>query len=248
MSGSPDEQASKEGPAVSTFLFADLAGYTALTESHGDERAADLAAEFFAVVRELLDDYGAEEVKTIGDAVMLRVGSAADAIGLGLRIVGEVGARHGRPGVRVGMHTGPAVRRGEDWFGAAVNLAARVAGLSGDCDVLLTEATREAAGELRGVGLEQRGRQSLKNVGEPVVIYAAGELGERSAAGLPIDPVCRMAVDPQRAAGELIHDGVRYEFCSLRCAGVFADAPERFASAEGGGHESQQGEGEATAE
>lgn len=232
----PEEKASSPGAErqVSTFLFADLAGYTALTETHGDERAADLAEEFFAVVRGILGDYHAEEVKTIGDAVMLRVDDAADAIGLGLRIVGEVGARHGRPGVRVGMNTGPAVRRGEDWFGAAVNLAARVAGLAGDCDVLLTEATREAAGKLRGIGLEQRGRQSLKNVGKPIVIYAAGALGDRSAEGLPIDPVCRMAVDPQRAAGTLIHEGVRYTFCSLRCAALFADGPQGFASRESG--------------
>ncbi len=55
-----------------TFLFADLAGFTALTEAHGDEEAADLAAEFFDCVRDLLPDYGGEEVKTIGDAVMVR--------------------------------------------------------------------------------------------------------------------------------------------------------------------------------
>lgn len=244
MSELPGERASEAEAEPATFLFADLAGYTALTETHGDERAADLAGEFFAVIRGLLRDYRAEEVKTIGDAVMLRVPSAADAIGLGLRIVGEVGAHHGHPGVRVGMHTGSAVQRSGDWFGAGVNLAARVAGLAGDCDVLLTAATRVAAGELSGVGLAPRGRQTLKNVGEPVMIYAASASGDRTAEGLPMDPVCWMAVDPARAAGTLVHLGVRYEFCSLRCAGIFADAPERFVSGEGDRHERQRGEGE----
>ena len=55
-----------------TFLFADLAGFTALTEAHGDEDAAKLAMEFCDSVRELPPDFGAEEVRTIGDAVMLR--------------------------------------------------------------------------------------------------------------------------------------------------------------------------------
>jgi Cu+-exporting ATPase len=46
---------------------------------------------------------------------------------------------------------------------------------------------------------------------------------------LPIDPVCRMAVDPDRAAGRLTHEGTVYYFCSLPCAGHFASYPERFA-------------------
>jgi YHS domain-containing protein len=51
------------------------------------------------------------------------------------------------------------------------------------------------------------------------------------ADALPIDPVCRMAVDPDRAAGRLTHEGTVYYFCSLPCAGHFASYPERFARA-----------------
>jgi len=66
-----------------TFLFADLAGFTALTEAHGDEQAADLVAGFCRTVRGLLPTYNGEEVKEIGDAVMIRVPKAADAVRLG---------------------------------------------------------------------------------------------------------------------------------------------------------------------
>ena len=83
--------------AVQTFLFADLSGFTALTEVHGDEQAADLAGGFCAAVRRLLADHQAHEVKTIGDALMLRAGDAAAAIQLGLRIVHDVGAQHRFP-------------------------------------------------------------------------------------------------------------------------------------------------------
>ncbi len=95
-------------PSEHTFLFADLAGFTALTEVHGDAEAADLAAGFFDDARALLAQHGAEEVKTLGDALMIRCDEARDAIALGVRIVREVGARHGFPSVRVGLHTGPA--------------------------------------------------------------------------------------------------------------------------------------------
>ena len=63
-----------------TFLFADLAGFTALTEAHGDEHAADLVAEFCSRVRALLPEHDAEEVKAIGDALMLRTGDATAGV------------------------------------------------------------------------------------------------------------------------------------------------------------------------
>src|ERR671931_353038 len=189
-----------------TFLFADLSGFTALTEAHGDEQAADLVGGFCAAVRRLLAEHQADEVKTIGDALMLRAGDAAAAIRLGLRIVHDVGAQHGFPLVRVGMHTGPAVERAGDWFGTTVNLAARVSAAASGGEALLTAATRTAAGEVAGV-----------------------ELRARTRTGLPVDPVCRMAVDPWHSAGRLTHLGVEYHFCSLACAGAFAQHPSRYA-------------------
>jgi adenylate cyclase len=52
-----------------TFLFADLSGFTALTEAHGDEQAADLTGGFCVAVRGLLAEHQAHEVKAIGDAL-----------------------------------------------------------------------------------------------------------------------------------------------------------------------------------
>ncbi|HEY7457060.1 MAG TPA: adenylate/guanylate cyclase domain-containing protein [Solirubrobacterales bacterium] len=211
-----------------TFLFADLAGFTALTEVHGDEQAADLAGEFVDAIRSVLPEYGAEEVKCIGDAVMLRCPDAAEALRLGVRVVGELGTRHGFPSVRVGMNTGPAVERRGDWFGTAVNVAARVSGAAGGGEVLLTEETRLAAGPPRGVHLLPRGRHPFRNLAEPVRLYAAVAEGEGSAEGMPVDPVCRMAVDPDHSAGTLYHGGARFFFCSLACASAFAAEPERY--------------------
>lgn len=211
-----------------TFLFADLSGFTALTEVHGDEHAADLAGEFGASVRDLLSEHGAEQIKSIGDAVMLRCDRAGASIELGVRIVNEVGRQPGFPVVRVGMHTGPAAEREGDWFGATVNLAARISAEAGGNEVLLSEATRDAATDLRGVSLRERGRRTMRNVAEPVLLFEALVEGVRSNEGLPIDPVCRMAVDPENAAGTLRHDGVEYCFCSLECAQTFAQHPERY--------------------
>lgn len=74
---------------------------------------------------------------------------------------------------------------------------------------------------------ESRGRQALRNVAEPIEIFAALRIGQGEDR-LPVDPVCRMVVDPDRAAGRLVHEGSAYFFCSLSCAGDFARHPERF--------------------
>lgn len=220
-----------KGEQEHTFIFADLAGFTALTEAHGDARAADLAEEFVDAIRALLLGHGAEEVKCIGDAVMIRCTDAGQAIRLGVGVVNELGAHHGFPSVRVGMNTGPAVERHGDWFGATINVAARVSGAAAGGEVLLTDATRRATGRLEQIKLLPRGRRQLKNVTEPVQLYAAVAEAEHSAAGLPIDPVCRMAVDPDHSAGVLIHNETWYLFCSLACASAFAKDPDRYLSA-----------------
>jgi adenylate cyclase len=154
-------------------------------------------------------------------------------------MVQEVGSRPGFPSVRVGLHTGAAVGLDGDWFGAAVNLAARVSGAAAGGEVLLTGASAAAAGVPRGGSLAQvhphdnvvlhpRGRRELRNLAEPVELFEASCERSRSSEQLPIDPVCQMAVDPEHAAGTLVHVGIRHWFCSLDCAQQFAATPERY--------------------
>jgi adenylate cyclase len=210
------------------FLFADLAGFTALTETHGDEAAVTLIADFNEAVAAECRDCGAEQVKSIGDAVMLRVPDPGEAIQLGLRLVGGAMTGHGSPPIRVGLHYGPAVEREGDYFGATVNLAARVSALAAGGEVLVTGAAAALAPDLPEVFYEPRGRHELRNVRDPVEIFAARRIGAADAEGLPVDPVCQMAVDPERAAGMLRLDEASYFFCSLACAGAFAREPDRF--------------------
>jgi adenylate cyclase len=210
-----------------TFVFADIAGFTALTEAHGDEEALELVEELSRAVETELPAVRGEKVKTIGDALMLRIPAPADAILLGLRIANDL-TEHGAPAVRVGLHHGPAVEREGDYFGASVNLAARVSGLASGGEVLLTGETAALAPDLEGVLYESRGRQILRNVAEPLEIFAALRLEEAAEGRLPVDPVCRMVVDPERAAGRLVYEGSAYFFCSLSCVGEFAQRPERF--------------------
>jgi adenylate cyclase len=217
---------------IGTFVFADIAGYTALTEAHGDADAADLAAQFCRAISEVAAASDGEVVKTIGDAVMVRHSVPADAVALGLTAAHEVIAGHGFPAVRVGMHHGPAIRREGDWFGATVNLAARVAALAAGGEVLVTGAVRDRAGELEGVEYESRGEQRIRNIAAPVALFAAVR-DHRSTEARHLDPVCRMLVAEGREAGSLRHRDTMYRFCSLECARRFLRDPDAYAPGSG---------------
>jgi len=213
--------------AAATFLFADIAGFTALTEAHGDEHALQLVEEFATAVQAELPPNG-EYVKTIGDALMLRVPDPGEAIRLGLWITRSAISGHQAPSVRVGANHGSAVERGGDYFGATINVAARVSALAGGGELLVTGHTAALAPDLEGVIYESRGRQALRNVGEPVEIFAVAPV-DANVDHLAIDPVCQMAVDPERAVGRLRLDTKAYYFCSLACAAAFAQHPQRYA-------------------
>ncbi len=143
--------------SAATFVFADIAGFTALTEAHGDEEAVALVGDFADEVKAELPAVRGEHVKTIGDALMLRIPDPGDAIRLGLRIAHEAMRDHGAPAIRVGLHHGPALERDGDYFGASVNLAARVSAAAAGGEVLVTGTTAALVPQLEGVIYESRG-------------------------------------------------------------------------------------------
>ena len=214
--------------AQAAFLFADIAGFTALTEAHGDEHAVQLVDEFTSAVEMELPRLDGEHVKTIGDALMLRVPDPGDAVLLALWITRNALGGHEAPTVRVGCNYGSAVERGGDYFGATINVAARVSALAAGGEVLVAGPMAALAPDLDGVLYESRGRQVLRNVAEPIEIFAVVRLDE-TADHLVVDPVCQMAVEPERAVGRLVVDEQAHYFCSLTCAAAFAQHPERYA-------------------
>jgi adenylate cyclase len=207
-----------------TFAMVDLAGYTALTETHGDEHAADLATTFTALARECLGPAD-RLIKPIGDAVLLAAPDPESGIGLVDRLLNASADLAGFPLARAGLHHGPAAEREGDVFGAAVNLAARVAGQAAGGQTLATFQVAEAARQQARL-VHTVGPMTLRNVTVPVELFDIG-LGPTRESGA-VDPVCRMWVDHDHAAGRLRHHSREYWFCSLDCAATFAKSPEQY--------------------
>ncbi len=208
------------------FLMADLAGFTALTEAHGSLRAADLVARYMEIVRAALEP-GVRVLERVGDAVVLVAEAATPAIRTAIRLREAVEHEPLFPMVRIGLNRGPVVERGGEYFGAALNVAARVTAHARPGQILCTEPVAARARELGDVQVCSLGAVKFKNIAEPVPVF---ELVCRDGAdaSATIDPVCRMRVDPETAAARLVSDGVPRYFCSLECARAFLERPDGY--------------------
>jgi adenylate cyclase len=148
--------------------FADLAGYTRLTEELGDELAVDAVERFIDAVENTLPE-DARVVKTIGDGVMV-VGS--DVAALAEWAVGfQELVQDERPLPRIGMHHGEVVYRDGDYYGREVNLSARVVARAAGGEVLVTRPVVDAAGaHLR---FERIGSVKLKGFSDATELFLA---------------------------------------------------------------------------
>jgi adenylate cyclase len=148
--------------------FADLAGYTRLTEEAGEEEAVDVVERFVEAVEETLPD-DARVIKTIGDEVMV---AGADPAALVDWAVGFQVLHEGRrPLPRIGVHAGLALYRDGDYYGRSVNLAARVGARAAGGEVLVTRPVVDAAGP--HLAFEEIGEVKLKGFREATDLFLA---------------------------------------------------------------------------
>jgi class 3 adenylate cyclase len=208
---------------VSTFAFVDLAGFTAVTEAHGDREAVAVLRAFRDRVAAALGP-GDELVKTIGDAVMLRFPTTSAAVlALHALLEGERMTPDALLMPRAGAHHGCAVAVDGDYYGAAVNLASRVAGFARPGQLLVTGEVAAAAQALGSV-VTHLGTPALRNISEPVDIWEVRFAA--AATDVATDAVCQMRVSTAAAdAITLEWDGRRLHFCGLPCVARFAASP-----------------------
>lgn len=148
--------------------FADLAGYTRLTEELGDARAVETVERFVAEIERSLPAE-ARIVKTIGDGVMI---AGPDVGGLARWAVSFQRRRSaGEPQSRIGLHAGHVLYYEGDYYGREVNLAARVAARAAGGEVVVTRPVADAAG--RDLDVELLGEIRLKGFTEPTEILLA---------------------------------------------------------------------------
>ncbi len=155
--------------------FADLTGYTRMTEEEGELSAVDAVERFVEAVEVTLPDE-ARIIKTIGDEAMI-IGS--DAAALTDWAVGFQAMQTERPLPRIAVHCGVALFRDGDYYGRDINIASRVSARSAGGEVLVTrpvvEVARVGGGHLE---FERIGEVTLKGFSESTEVFVARQRQE----------------------------------------------------------------------
>jgi adenylate cyclase len=156
---------------VQAAAFADLSGYTRLTEEAGDERAAEVSLTLAQFVNEVAAGHRGEVVKMLGDGVHFHFRDPADAVRASLEIVERVGPR-GLPPAHIGVNAGPMIYDEGDYFGRTVNIAARIAAQASANQVFVGEDLVRSV-RPSGFRVVEVGPFELKGIARPVVLYEA---------------------------------------------------------------------------
>jgi class 3 adenylate cyclase/tetratricopeptide (TPR) repeat protein len=143
-----------------TLMFSDMAGYTAMTERLGDHAALEIVQAHNEIVRRECQAFGGFEVELRGDGFLVAFPSALSGVRCGIalqRQFVEYSERHPEEPIqlRIGLHTGQAIRDVDKFFGKTVIQAFRISDLATANEILISEDVRqraEGAGNLRFEG------------------------------------------------------------------------------------------------
>jgi adenylate cyclase len=169
--------------------FADMVGFTLLSQHLSDEELAAVVRRFEEISHDIVTSAGGRVVKMIGDEVMFVVDSVAAAARIGLSLADAYADDDLLSDVRVGLACGPVLLRDGDYFGPTVNLAHRIVNIGNPGTVLMsdefhTALEQEAPDQFAAQALRPR---LLKDLGR-VQLWWCGRVGhEADGTGVAAD-------------------------------------------------------------
>jgi len=150
-----------------TIMFTDVEGSTQMLSSRGFTLSHEIMKAYEAIIEDKITEHAGRRIKGLGDGVMVSFGSSRHAVECGIEIQRAI-AEYSKQNperklkIRIGINTGEVVEEAGDIFGAAVNVAARVAGKARGGQILVSEVVRELVGPVAEMKFGYRGRYKLK--------------------------------------------------------------------------------------
>jgi pilus assembly protein CpaF len=150
-----------------TIMFTDVEGSTRLLSTRGFTESHEIMRAYETIIDEKVADHAGRRIKGLGDGFMISFGSVRHGVECALDIQRSI-AEYSRQNperkvkVRIGLNTGEVVEEAGDIFGAAVNVAARVAGKARGGEILVSEVVRQLVGPVSEMTFAYRGRYKLK--------------------------------------------------------------------------------------
>jgi class 3 adenylate cyclase len=159
-----------------TIFFSDLEGFTSLNERLGDFRAQEVLREHYRIVRQELLNHRGFEVKVHGDGFMVAFDSAARGLRCA-RAIQQAQAAWNREHpdvavrVRMGLHTGEAIRDADDFLGSTVNLASRIATAARGGEILVSGLLKELCASSGEFDFDGGQEIELKGLSQPHRVF-----------------------------------------------------------------------------
>jgi pilus assembly protein CpaF len=150
-----------------TIMFTDVEGSTQMLSSRGFTLSHEIMKTYETIIEDKITEHAGRRIKGLGDGVMVSFGSTRHAVECAIEIqraIGEYSKQNPerKLKIRIGINTGEVVEEAGDIFGAAVNVAARVAGKARGGQILVSEVVRELVGPVAEIKFGYRGRYKLK--------------------------------------------------------------------------------------
>jgi adenylate cyclase len=159
--------------------FADLVGYTAISQQVDDDELAAIVDQFEQLAFDAVTEYGGRVVKMIGDEVMFTVESPGAAAEIALALAEGTRGTDDLSELRVGLASGPLLERESDLYGPTVNLASRITAVAFPGTILVGEALRDQLAGIPGYRLKAMRPRHLKDLGRvPLWVLRRAAPGE----------------------------------------------------------------------
>jgi class 3 adenylate cyclase len=197
-------------------LIADLSGYSAMTEVHGSFSAADMIDKYINIVNDSLvgESFLHERV---GDEVMIMSSSPDNLLGTAEMLCNNLAEENHFLQIHAGLHYGQLLKRGNGFFGSALNIASRIASLAHAGTVSCSATFLQKIDPASAANFKPIGKSSFKNISEPLEIF---ELDRDYKIDFHIDPVCRMIVFDHSKTFTHPADPKKV-FCSEECRRIY---------------------------
>ncbi|HEX6220243.1 MAG TPA: adenylate/guanylate cyclase domain-containing protein [Acidimicrobiia bacterium] len=127
-----------------TVMFTDIEDSTVVSQEMGDQKWTQVLEEHFAILDQVIKRHRGNVIKRLGDGTMTVFGSARAAIDAAIETQSVVSSTELK--IRIGVHTGDSLRRDGDYYGVAVNKAARIAGIAAGGETIVSAVTAELSG------------------------------------------------------------------------------------------------------
>ena len=150
-----------------TIMFTDVEESTRLLSTRGFTTSHEIMKAYETIIDERVGQHAGRRIKGLGDGFMISFGSARHGVECAIDIQHAI-AEYSKQNperklrIRIGLNTGEVVEEAGDIFGAAVNVAARVAGKAKGGEILVSDIVRQLVGPVDEMKFEFRGRYKLK--------------------------------------------------------------------------------------